>query len=632
MKLLHKGIVLVLVPVAFECVFVGSLFYMLRQSELEFNLAEHARQVSMHLNRIERLLMAITGGLPVLQNGAEIHGPERYRIFKSRIDEEFLRLKMSVKDDPELIACAGKIEESLNETMFMMEGVKNVWTLMDKVKSSSQFRKTKGLLDDVTDQMDLMMVQMQKIEGESPRRQAENRAVIKELLMLGLLVNILMAVVLAFQFNKDTVSRLSIVMENARNFAEGKALGLRLTGNDEIAALDRAFSVMAANLNDLSKREKALLSNAADVICSLDDGGIITEVSPACEKVWGYEASEILSMRLLNLVVPEDAEMTMQYIESSKATNTESSFENRITRKDASVVDMLWSLKWSPEEHTFFCVAHDNTERKAAEHMKQDFVSMLSHDLRSPLSSVQAFFALVDRHVYGSLNEKGMTKVKSLETTISWLIELIGDLLDINRIEAGLSDLDLKVVSLKNIVVKADEALDALAGQEEILTHLPAQDADVRVDRSMFSRVVTNLLSNAIEFAPRHSEVRIEIEKLGDWVELRVIDQGKGIAPEQQEAIFEKFRQVRQMRQVRDKDATQPFPSTADHLVGEEANLPTLTDQPSGEKKRRSSGLGLAVSKAIVQQHRGTIGVRSVPGEGSTFWVRLPSVERAAGG
>ncbi|HNB23939.1 MAG TPA: ATP-binding protein, partial [Candidatus Melainabacteria bacterium] len=353
------------------------------------------------------------------------------------------------------------------------------------------------------------------------------------------------------------------------------------------------FANMAKTRDEFAEKERALLIHAADVICSLDADGIITDVSPACRKIWGFEPLELLSLRLQEIVFPEDISSTTEHIEQAKKL-TESSFENRIKRKDGGLVDMLWSVKWSPADSSFFCVAHDNTERKSAERMKADFVAMLSHDLRSPLNSVQAFFTMVGDKVYGALSDKGMAKVAMLESTVSWLIELISNLLDIDKIEAGLAELELRQVSIKELVGKAHAALEALAEKRNVLVELPDIDATINADSDMFLRVITNLLSNAIKFAPENSRVKVEIENVDGFVEMRIVDAGKGIAPENQQAIFERFRQVR----------------------GE------------GDNKTRSSGLGLAVAKVIVEQHKGTIGVRSALGQGSTFWVRLPAAAR----
>lgn len=593
MKLSHKGIILVLVPVVFEFGFVGSLFYILHQSELELQRAEKARSINDHLHRCHKQQIVLITGLPPCKGAENLHGPERTRLAKSLLLEEISRLRIFVADDPEKVGYVDRMKQSLFEGYEMASDLKVSVRGAVSIETIANLKKSKKLFWNLVGQIDRLWTETETIEEEAPIRLAKNREQLTLLLLAGLAINIAMAIALAIYFSKGTVSRLSVVMDNTKRIAEGKALNPPLSGTDEIADLDRTLAMMAEQREDFAKKEKALLVNAADVICSLDDGGSLTDVSPACQKIWGYAVEEILSMRLNNLVAPDDVESTSREISAARATNTDVSFENRIKSKDGRLVDMLWSVKWSPEEKTFFCVAHDNTERKNAERMKQEFVAMLSHDLRSPLNSVQAFFTMVSDKVYGSLTDKGMAKAASLESTVSWLIEMISDLLDIDKIEAGLSDLDLKLVSLKQITAKAEEALEALAEQESVSIDLPDKDADVFVDEDMFLRVVTNLVSNAIKFSPKGSEVKMEIEKLDQCVELRIIDRGKGVALEDQEVIFERFRQVRG------------------------AN--------SGQK--RSSGLGLAVSRAIVEQHRGTIGVRSVTGEGSTFWVRLSSVE-----
>ncbi len=592
MKLIHRGLILVMVPVAFEFVFVGTLFYMMHEAELEVARAEKAREVITHLNRIQRHILVWVAGLSPYAALSGTPGPTRARMAAGAVKDEFKRLRAIVKDDPQQLSSVDKMEKSWDDGVQISVNIKDAWSMYSLFNSSSGLERGKGLMSGLLDHSDQIRIQTERIENESPERQAELREIMKIWLSIGLSANVILAVGLAFYFNKVTAARLAVVVDNTRRLAGGLPLNKPLSGDDEFARLDKVFNSMARDLDALAQKERALLVHAVDVICSLDEDGTISDVSPACEKVWGYQVDELLSKRLMSIVVPEDVDATLEQISSIKKTSSNSNFENRIIRKDGSVVDMLWSLNWSPEQKTFFCVAHDNSERKNAERMKQDFVAMLSHDLRSPLNSVQAFFTMLREKVYGSLNEKGMSRAASLEGTVGWLIEMISDLLDIDKIEAGLLDLNLKETSLFDVVEKASEALTNLADEENVEVVLPDNDARVRIDDDMFMRVVTNLLSNAIKFSPKNSKVEVEIDESDGFVELKVIDHGPGIAAENQDTVFERFKQVKE----------------------------------SDSKKRRSSGLGLAVSKAIVEQHKGTIGVTSQPGEGSTFWVRLPRV------
>ncbi len=591
MKLSEKGIVLVLVPVAFEFIFVGSLFYLLNQQENELKFAERARRKNVHLNRIHRAQIVLMGGLAPYEGARVMRGAQRTDLAKKLWLDEIALLERSFADDPATLAFAEQMKKTMADGMAMANELKDSMGGRFDMDALVKFKKARSLINALGAMTDKMSLETEQIEEEAPIRMAKTRDQLKLLLLAGLAINIGLAVGMAVYFSKGTVARLSTVMDNTKRLAAEQELNKPLSGNDEIAVLDQTLRSMAEQRAEIARKERALLENAADVICSLDESGTITDVSPACAKIWGYAPEELLSNSLTNLVSTDTKETTSQQIAAAKQSNADTKFENRIKRKDGNLVDMLWSIKWSPEEKTFFCVAHNNSERKELERMKQEFVAMLSHDLRSPLNSVQAFFTMISDNVYGPLSEKGMMKVKSLKDTIAWLIEMISDLLDIDKIEAGLFDLNLKTVSLKSVVEKANDALHSLAEKQEIDIELPNTDAMVVIDQELFMRVITNLISNAIKFSKPNSMVKIEIEQLSDKVELRVIDSGPGIAPENQEAIFERFRQVR----------------------GAET------------ENRRSSGLGLAVARAIVEQHRGSIGVKSELGKGSTFWICLPS-------
>lgn len=592
MNLIHRGLILVMVPVAFEFIFVGILFYMMHEAELEVARVQKAREVVNHLNLIQRNIFVWVAGLSPYAVLSGNTGLARSRSAAAMIKEEFDLLRDCVKNNAEQLSYVRKMERAWQEALPISASIRSAGLMDGLFSQNNAIERGRALISDLLDDSDAVRKQTEKIENESPERQAELREHIKVWLSLGLTLNIILAIALAIYFNRVTAARIGVVVDNTVKLAGGLPLNPPLRGDDEFARLDRVFSSMARDLDALAQKERALLVHAVDVICSLDEDGTISDISPACEKVWGYGVDELLSKRLMSIVLPEDTEATFQQIQSLKRTNANSNFENRIMRKDGSVVDMLWSMNWSPEKKTFFCVAHDNSERKNAERMKADFVAMLSHDLRSPLNSIQAFFWMLREKVYGALNEKGMKRAASLEGTVSWLIELISDLLDIDKIEAGLLELNFKESSLLELVEKAKGALESLAEEGKVEIVLPENDARVNIDADMFMRVVTNLLSNAIKYSSEHSQVEVDILQTDGRVEFKVIDHGPGIAPEHLDAVFERFKQIKE------------------------------TDA----KKRRSSGLGLAVSKAIVQQHGGAIGVDSKQGEGSSFWVKLPSL------
>ncbi len=592
MKLSQKGLILVLVPVAFEFLFVGVLFYMLQQSELELTRAENARQIVTHLNRVQRHLLIFISGLTPYAGLESAKGRARTEQSMNAINGEIDALKLCLKDKPEQLATIENMQQMWKEAQDISITLKSSMaanTLYDTASSISKGRRMMAVL---LKQSDEVRQQTEAIEADSPIRQAENRENMKKLLLAGLAVNVLLALSLAISFNKVLARRLAIVVDNTRRLASAKPLNQPLSGNDEIAELDKVFGKMAAAISASQQKERALLDNAVDIICSLDHACTISDISPACMKLWGYAPEDLLSRRILSLVAEEDTDQTKAQFDAIKTSGNTENIENRIRRKDGSMIDMLWSVSWVASEKAFFCVAHDDTDRKNAERMKADFVSMLSHDLRSPLNSIQAFVCMIKEKVYGTLDERGMRQAIALDETITWLIEMISNLLDIDKIEAGLSELELDKQSLKGLLEQANNALSNSAEAKKIAIILPANDAMALVDSGLFMRVLTNLLSNAIKFSSPGSEVRIMLERKPEMVTINFIDQGPGIAAADQATIFERYKQIK-----------------------------------GQSEQRRGSGLGLAVCKTIVEQHKGTIGVTSTPGQGSTFWVRLPAAD-----
>ena len=142
-------------------------------------------------------------------------------------------------------------------------------------------------------------------------------------------------------------------------------------GNDEIASLDIFFHKMAQELFVAARKERAIVENALDVICSLDDDGCFSKVSPASLKVWGYAPKELIGTNCLNIIVAADKEHVSSTFNDIVKNCAELSFETRVSCADSRIVNMLWSARWVSEEHSLFCVVHDITERKLTEDVLQ---------------------------------------------------------------------------------------------------------------------------------------------------------------------------------------------------------------------------------------------------------------------
>lgn len=228
---------------------------------------------------------------------------------------------------------------------------------------------------------------------------------------------------------------------------------------------------------------------------------------------------------------------------------------------------------------------------KDLEDRKQQFVSMVSHDLRSPLTSLRMFLELVHDGVYGELNASGQKRAKIAERSIIRLIALINDLLDFDRLQSGQLEIVKRDEPVESVITRSLDAVSALAEQNKIKLQSEGAEFNAIMDGDRIIQVLVNLISNAVKFSPEGSTVTVRALPKDGNVEFFVIDQGRGIPKEMLTAVFERFKQV------------------------------TKTDAT----EKGGTGLGLAICKAIVECHGGQIGVDSEVGKGTTFWFTLPN-------
>lgn len=231
-------------------------------------------------------------------------------------------------------------------------------------------------------------------------------------------------------------------------------------------------------------------------------------------------------------------------------------------------------------------------ELKTLDQAKSDFLSIASHELRTPLTSIKGSLSLLRSGVAGKINEMAENLLQIAETETDRLIRLINDLLDLAKIEAQKLPLSIGWHSLPELIETTLQSLQGLAAQAQVeLVSTQVPQIELHMDKDRVHQVLTNLLSNAIKYSPKGAPVIVHCDLTPDnqlLVEVR--DHGRGIDPQDQELIFQKFRQI--------------------------------TNQKNPLVK--GTGLGLAIAKAVVEEHGGQIGVKSQPGQGSTFYFILP--------
>lgn len=222
--------------------------------------------------------------------------------------------------------------------------------------------------------------------------------------------------------------------------------------------------------------------------------------------------------------------------------------------------------------------------------LKSEFIAGMSHELRTPLNSILGFAELLIQERAGPLNPRQLEFLSHLKGSADHLLALINDVLDLSKIEAGRSELHCESFSVLEALSETLPGLRAAAIQKGIHLATPERDYQVYADRLRFKQMIYNLASNALKFTPAGGRIAVSVCPIEDGLEFVVADTGSGIPRELQASIFDKFYQVRSSTPVQE-----------------------------------GAGLGLAITKRLVEQHGGTIRVESEPGRGSRFVFTLPA-------
>jgi len=329
--------------------------------------------------------------------------------------------------------------------------------------------------------------------------------------------------------------------------------------------------------------------------------GRICDWNSAAEKMLGWTRAEAVGCVVSDLIMPErfrarSRELLAHFLETGEMATLGQRVERPLLTRDGREipVEMTLGLAGTGDGLFFSAFVHDISARKEVERMKDEFVSTVSHELRTPLTAISASLALLADGMAGELPADAQGLVDVANASSGRLVRLVGDVLDIQKMDAGRMTFERAVqplLPLAEDAVAAMRSFAASAGIELSCVAAPgAESAHVDVDRDRLAQVLTNLLSNAIKFSGPGSTVRTQVEARGDSARLAVADEGAGIPEAFRERVFQRFAQA----------------------------------DGADSRRQGGTGLGLSICKTIVEELGGTIWFDSAEGIGTTFYVELP--------
>jgi PAS domain S-box-containing protein len=349
---------------------------------------------------------------------------------------------------------------------------------------------------------------------------------------------------------------------------------------------------------EASGRKLALFAERAPIaVIELQPDGIVTEVNHAAEILFGYAAAELVGGHVRKLVRAEfhqEFDETWEKLIASRESMAGLKIRN--PRRDG--IDLICEWTVTPLvnfQHQVIAViaqGRDITAQLEAERMKKEFTSTLSHELRTPLTSIIGSLQLINSGVMGDVDKDVGELTVVAERNAQRLLDLINDILDIEKIESGKLTLVPDVMPVDELVREAMVLNKAFGERFRVRFESRGDRSDrkVHADRKRLLQVMTNLLSNAAKFSPEGGVVEITTEDDGHYVRVGVHDRGSGIPEAFRSKIFGRFTQA-------DSTAT---------------------------RQKGGTGLGLAICKRLIELMQGRIGFEDRAGGGSTFWFELP--------
>ncbi|HEY9773748.1 MAG TPA: ATP-binding protein [Planktothrix sp.] len=601
LSLASKGLILIVVSLTCVLAMMAWLVHLHNEAEAAASRAEHAKLIADATNQMERDIYAIASGADGNQTDERIFFNGQFDPVLDDIKAQLKVLSELVKDDPGKRMIVARANQSGQQALAILTRARVLFNEGTFVPGSpvraEALKNLRVCVKGMVSQEVLNIAREEKdVAREAPEVHAHFVQQVQISLIVATILIITMTVGAYLLFSFNIIHRLKVMLDNNMRLASGAPLNPVQPGDDEIADLDKAFHNMASALNEAVEKERAVIANAMDVIYSLDERGTIVSVNDAATTVFGFTPSELIGNKFINLATEKERPHVLNFLKLMTEGGKEPPFEMQLIRKDGRVIDIIWSARWSEKSKTIFCVAHDLTERKQAERLRQEVVQMVSHDLKTPLSTVRSFLEMLEAGVFGELTPRGLQLLKLADMSTSRMLTLTKDLLDIEKMEAGMLKLNTTESDLSSIFEQVGNGIAAMASEQGVQYVMVENRINLVVDPDRLVQILTNLSTNAIKFSRRGESVTLSASETVEAVEILVSDKGRGIPEHVQATIFDRFSQVRA------SDATE----------------------------KGGSGLGLAICKALVELHGGRISVQSEEGKGSTFTVVLPKIPGAA--
>lgn len=464
-----------------------------------------------------------------------------------------------------------------------------------------------------SDISELMLLNMQAIEHKS---NVASQTAETATLWIGIVGTLcfLIAFTLLINLPGNIANPISELTKSIKQIAtQNYHQRVHFEDHSELGELAKSFNVMAEKLEEYAgsnlaqllmekKRIEILINNMHDPVMGVDENGKVLFANDETLKITGLKKADLVGEDVRHIAMVNDlVRLLIRDIDQPAsgdlekapvkiyADKKESYFEKEVIH-----IDMVPTGEAASKTIGHVIILKNITPFKELDSAKTNFIATISHELKTPISSIKMSIQLLENSKTGSLNEEQLQLLESIREDSNRLLKITGELLDMSQVETGNIQLNMQQSDAYSIVQYAVDATRTQAEQKHIRISVDADDniPNINMDSEKTAWVLTNFITNAIRYSPEDSEIILSLKKKDKGVCYAVKDFGKGIDSRYRERVFERYFQI-----------------------------------PGSSKS--GTGLGLAISKDFIEAQGGKIGVETEQGMGSTFFFYLPECSEA---
>lgn len=590
MSLFKKCCIILAVMFAFEVSIAVGMGSLVHEAELGEARIAYSQALIAHMDRIDVTVRQL---LAAFIDAAAFKGTVEHEQYEETCVRQYKELRVLLKSEYATRQDKEEIKSAIQGSKHMLGVFREAMGLVTRKGSALDFYvyaqrvklEWQPALGLMLEKNQMLINRHLGLCAKRLSEQKQRKYNITILLSLSSFINVLLAVLLVVGFSNNVTRRLAIIQDNFGRLRESKPLNKQIGGGDEIERLDDEFHAVARSLKEATEKDTAIFNNLPVGLLACSEDGVIERANPGARSLFQRTEQELIGSSLEDNLI--DASISALWQNSNSGSPGITQFRKQGQSFPAETVLARYDDNGCPK---VLLAIIDVSERAEMEQFKQQLLSMVSHDLRTPLTSLQLSTETMECFLRAGEVERAISLLERVRTETGRLTRLTSDLLEMARIESKQISCSFSDVSVQELISTAINAVSSSADGKEMALSTGPVDANLLVttDGDRAVQILVNFLSNAIKYSDVGTDVTLCTTVNDNRVRFSIKDQGRGIPPDHLDSIFEPFKQVR------------------------------------AEDRRKGTGLGLTICKMLAESIRGTVGVESVVNQGSTFWLELP--------